>query len=280
MCQLAIDGQFSQYSSLAIPTEISALFGGATPFIVAIPLCLAACLAAMFSNSATPSTTSRKEVLPEPSQNEKDLSDKLTAATKELDQLKDLQRSSMLELEQSQSENLKQLQDSAIAIRELQNALATANKEVAKQQSTDSTESQRLASDAEIVNLLSLLQDKGRFVDFVMDDISSVQDAAIGAAARVVHQGCKAVFDQYFTVEPIHLGNEGQAVDVDQSPQAPMVRIIGSSKPSNTSATTSRPKGRLLHKGWQISDVRLPRLQSTDQKIRPLVVTPAEIEVL
>ncbi len=41
------------------------------------------------------------------------------------------------------------------------------------------------------LQLLSLLQREGRFVDFVQQDLTSFSDADIGAAARVVHEGCR-----------------------------------------------------------------------------------------
>src|SRR5262245_28828554 len=41
------------------------------------------------------------------------------------------------------------------------------------------------------LQLLTLLQREGRFVDFVQQDLASFGDADIGAAARVVHEGCR-----------------------------------------------------------------------------------------
>src|SRR5206468_89714 len=46
-------------------------------------------------------------------------------------------------------------------------------------------------AEAEVVALFALLQEKGRFVDFLMDDVTAYDDAQVGAAARVVHQGCR-----------------------------------------------------------------------------------------
>ena len=40
---------------------------------------------------------------------------------------------------------------------------------------------------------LGLLQEKGRFVDFLMGDVGAFSDAEVGAAGRVLHEGCKAV---------------------------------------------------------------------------------------
>ena len=53
-------------------------------------------------------------------------------------------------------------------------------------------------ADAEVVNFLAILQDKGRLVDFLMDNIKGYSDAQVGAAARVLHEGCKAVLSEHF----------------------------------------------------------------------------------
>jgi hypothetical protein len=47
-------------------------------------------------------------------------------------------------------------------------------------------------AEAEIASFLATLQDRGRLVDFLMEDITTYNDAQVGAAARVVHGGCKA----------------------------------------------------------------------------------------
>ena len=39
------------------------------------------------------------------------------------------------------------------------------------------------------LQLLALLQQDARFIDFIQEDLSSFSDADIGAAARVVHEG-------------------------------------------------------------------------------------------
>src|ERR1041384_4562846 len=53
-------------------------------------------------------------------------------------------------------------------------------------------------ADAEIVGFLAMLQEKGRLVDFLMDDINAYTDAQVCAAARVVHTGCKGVLQEHF----------------------------------------------------------------------------------
>jgi hypothetical protein len=58
-------------------------------------------------------------------------------------------------------------------------------------------------AEAELVSFLATLQTKGRLVDFLKDDINAVNDAQIGAAARVVHAGCKSVLQEHFRIRPI-----------------------------------------------------------------------------
>src|SRR5512138_3402403 len=49
-----------------------------------------------------------------------------------------------------------------------------------------------IQADAEVVSFLAALLEHGRFVDFLMDDITGYDDTQVGAAARVVHDGCRA----------------------------------------------------------------------------------------
>ena len=64
-------------------------------------------------------------------------------------------------------------------------------------------------ADAEIVSFLAMLQARGRLVDFLMDDINTYGDAQVGAAARVVHAGCKAVLLEHFQISPVRAESEG-----------------------------------------------------------------------
>ncbi len=43
------------------------------------------------------------------------------------------------------------------------------------------------------LQLLTLLQQEGRFVDFLEENVTAYSDADIGGAARVVHEGCRKV---------------------------------------------------------------------------------------
>ena len=69
-------------------------------------------------------------------------------------------------------------------------------------------------ADAEIVSFLAMLQARGRLVDFLMDDINTYDDAQVGAAARVVHAGCKAALLEHFRISPVRAESEGATVQV------------------------------------------------------------------
>src|SRR6516165_6179162 len=69
-------------------------------------------------------------------------------------------------------------------------------------------------TDAEIVSFLAMLQARGRLVDFLMDDINAYGDAQVGAAARVVHTGCKAALLEHFRISPVRTEGEGATVKV------------------------------------------------------------------
>lgn len=128
--------------------------------------------------------------------------------------------------------------------------------------------------DAELINLLALFQDKGRLLDFLMDDITPYQDAQVGVAARVVHQGCAAVIKEYFKISPIHQGKESEAVSLEKGYNPEQFRLLGSLKGE------APYSGTLLHHGWIAEEVKLPRVvQSEDDKSEHNVIAPAEIEV-
>ncbi len=127
-------------------------------------------------------------------------------------------------------------------------------------------------SDAEIVHFLAMLQEKGRMVDFLMDDINAYSDAQVGAAARVVHAGCKGVLQEYFTVTPVRTEPEGSTVQVPAGYSADEYRLVGKI------AGSAPFSGVLVHRGWKTDMVKLP--QSLRNAADPLpTIAPAEVEV-
>jgi Domain of unknown function (DUF2760) len=125
-------------------------------------------------------------------------------------------------------------------------------------------------AEAEIVTFFGLLQEKGRLVDFLMEDITPYEDAEVGAAARVIHQGCRQVLQEYFNISPISEAAEGAQITVPAGYSADQFRLVGK--------LTGEPPftGTLLHKGWKTEFVKLPRIVNTD---RLPSIAPAEVEL-
>lgn len=125
---------------------------------------------------------------------------------------------------------------------------------------------------AQVVGFLATLQEKGRLVDFLEDDIASYTDAQVGAAARVVHQGCKAVLHDYFRIAPVRAENEGTKVTVAAGYAADEYRLVG--KISGQAPFS----GTLMHRGWKAESVNLPRVLRTGDDRLP-TIAPAEVEL-
>ena len=128
-------------------------------------------------------------------------------------------------------------------------------------------------AEAEIVAFLALLQEQGRLVDFVKEDVAAASDQQLGAAARVVHAGCRKVLEEYFDITALHTGNEGDKVVLASGYDAAAHRLLGT-VPENPPYT-----GKLLHPGWLARSVKLPRVTGiTDERPWP-VLAPAEVEL-
>jgi hypothetical protein len=123
---------------------------------------------------------------------------------------------------------------------------------------------------AEVVMLLGILQDKGRFIDFLMEDITPYSDADVGGVARAVHQGCKEALNEHFHIEPISTEGEGATITVPAGYSADDFRLVG-----NLSGEAPFT-GKVVHKGWKTTSVKLPRVLKTD---RLPAIAPAQVEV-
>jgi len=120
------------------------------------------------------------------------------------------------------------------------------------------------------VQLLSLLQRKGRLIDFLQEDIQAYDDAQIGAAVRNVHSGCREVLDAHVTLAPVMEKDENTSVTIDPGFDAHTIRLTGtvSGEPPFT--------GVLRHRGWRVERIDLPQQM---QELKDLIVAPAEVEV-
>ena len=127
-------------------------------------------------------------------------------------------------------------------------------------------------AEAEVVSLLGVFQEKGRLIDFLMDDIAAYGDAQVGAAARVVHQGCKSVLAEHFEISPVSTAKEGSSVTVPTDAPSGFYSLSG--KVSGEGPYT----GKLVHKGWKADKVKLPRIVNLDKNSLP-AIAPAQVEV-
>jgi hypothetical protein len=128
----------------------------------------------------------------------------------------------------------------------------------------------RIATPDAALQLLSLLQREARLIDFANENIGAYADADIGAAARVVHEGCARVLREHFTIEPVRAEAEGSRVTLEEGFDAGAVRLTGN-------VVGKAPfKGALSHRGWRATGVRLPQLAEQHDAS---ILAPAEVEL-
>lgn len=126
------------------------------------------------------------------------------------------------------------------------------------------------ASPDAALQLLGLFQRDGRLVDFVEEDVAGFSDTEVGAAARVVHEGCRKVVQEHFTIEPVRAEAEGSRITLAQGFDASAVRLTGNvvGQPPFT--------GTLTHRGWRVVKLQLPKLAPGHD---PRILAPAEVEL-
>ena len=127
-------------------------------------------------------------------------------------------------------------------------------------------------AEAEIVSFLATLQERGRLVDFLMEDITTYNDAQVGAAARVVHEGCKTALQEHLRIRPLREESEGSHVTVAIGYAADEYRLIGK---INGAGPFS---GTLVHRGWKTESVKLPRIVRVNAERLP-TIAPVEVEL-
>jgi hypothetical protein len=120
------------------------------------------------------------------------------------------------------------------------------------------------------LQLLGLLQQEGRLVDFLQEDVSGFSDTEIGAAARVVHEGCRRALHQHLTLDPVRDEQEGVRITLQKGFDASAVRLTGN--------VVGQPpfNGTLAHRGWRATGVKLPKIAEGHDAS---VLAPAEVEL-
>lgn len=120
------------------------------------------------------------------------------------------------------------------------------------------------------LQLLAILQREGRFADFLEEDVASFSDAQIGAAARVVHEGCRKAIREHAPLEAIRAEDEGAEVTLEAGFDARAIRLTGN--------VTGEPpfRGKVAHRGWRVREVKLPK---TADGHDARIIAPAEVEL-
>ena len=120
------------------------------------------------------------------------------------------------------------------------------------------------------LQVLALLQQNGRFIDFVQEDLGAYSDADIGAVARVVHDGSKKVVAEYFTLVPVRDEDEESRITLPAGFDSAAVRLTGN--------VAGEPpfSGTLVHRGWRAAQVNLPRLAPGHDAS---IIAAAEVEL-
>jgi hypothetical protein len=107
-------------------------------------------------------------------------------------------------------------------------------------------------------------------VDFLRQDIVSFADSDVGAAARIVHQGCRRALDQVADIVPIRTEAEGGTLTLEAGFDNKAHRLVGN--------VQGHPpyRGTLKHRGWRVARLTLEEpLAGADLHI----VAPAEVEL-
>jgi hypothetical protein len=104
------------------------------------------------------------------------------------------------------------------------------------------------------LQLLGLLQRDARLIDFTEENLADYADADIGAAARLVHEGCRKVLREHFTISPVRPEEEESRITLNEGFDASAIRLTGN-------VVGKAPfKGTIRHRGWRVNEVRLPKL--------------------
>ena len=119
------------------------------------------------------------------------------------------------------------------------------------------------------LRLLGLLQEEGRLVDFLEEDIGGYSDEQIGAGVRGIHEACRKVLRERVGLEPVLRGGEGETVVVEPGFDSRAIRLTGN--------VGGEPpfRGVLRHAGWRARAATFPVRPGLD----PRVIAPAEVEI-
>ena len=120
-------------------------------------------------------------------------------------------------------------------------------------------------------HLITVFQRKGRWVDFLFENLNDYEDAQIGAAVRSIHENCRKALDEHMTIKPILEGEDGSEITLEEGFPRDVIRLTGH--------VQGKPpfKGVIRHRGWRIQSMDLPEFSTgsaTD------ILSPGEVEIM
>lgn len=124
--------------------------------------------------------------------------------------------------------------------------------------------------DASHLRLLGILQQSGRLIDFLKEDIAEYSDEQVGAAVRKIHEDTGKSLEEIVTIRPLMDEAEGASVRIPVGYDPSSIKVIGKVK--------GEPpyQGTLIHKGWKAHKRSLPK-KATEQTTD--IISPAEVEI-
>lgn len=124
--------------------------------------------------------------------------------------------------------------------------------------------------EASALRLLAILQEEGRLIDFLTEDIGPYSDQEVGAAVRDVQESSAKALRSLLTVEPIMAGEEEEEVTIEVGFDPAAVRLTGNvaGDPPFT--------GVLRHGGWRMTRIELPETATGGDLD---ILAPAEVEI-
>lgn len=126
------------------------------------------------------------------------------------------------------------------------------------------------ARDINHLRLLAQLQNNGRLIDFLQEDIAQFDDSQVGAAAREVHRACSECLEELVAPRPVLEDREGAEIRLPKGYDAAKIKVVGK--------VVGEPPyvGTLVHRGWQARKQNLPKSNNSDGGE---VIYPAEVEI-
>ncbi len=119
------------------------------------------------------------------------------------------------------------------------------------------------------LRLLASLQEDGRLVDFLTEEITAYSDEQIGAATRGIHATCAKALHACVKLEAVLPGREDDTVTVPAGFDPASIRLTGNVQGAPPFT------GTLRHAGWRAAGITIPVRAGLD----PRIIAPAEVEI-